>query len=214
MIAGAAVLGLAASYAMTAPKPAELSTAWELEFNFKNPMPIQVPTPGAAKASTYWYLLYTVRNRTENDQIFVPEIVLYTDTGEIIRSGKGVPSGVFDAIAKRYNNPLLKDQTSIGGTIRQGEDNAKEGVAIFTDLDSKCGSFDVFVGGLSGEISIVTPPNPVPVPVTAKDGARTVENRDKIVLSKTLDLKFLMPGEAAARFSTPVVFVSKDWVMR
>ena len=47
------------------------------------PTPIRVNIPGKDVPQVYWYLRYTVTNNTGRDQIFMPDFVLYTDTGEV-----------------------------------------------------------------------------------------------------------------------------------
>lgn len=214
ILAGASVMAMVAGRAWTAPKPSDVPTSWELQFDYKDPRCIQVQIPGQKKPSTFWYFRYTVTNHTDGDQMFVPDITLYTDNGQTIRAGKGVPTSVFETVRKLFNNPLLKDQTAVSGTILRGEDNAKDSVALFTDIDPNAGSFDLFVGGLSGETATVPLPSPMPVTVTDKDGNRVTEMRDKAVLARTLQLHYILSGEASARGSNPPVLESKTWVMR
>jgi hypothetical protein len=216
----AVVLGaLACGIARTAPKPSDLPTTWQLDFKYKEPRPIRVEVPGQKAPVTFWYLEYTVTNQTTDDQGFVPEFVLYTDTGQILRAGKDVPGTVFRTIKQELGEPLLKDLADISGPLLRGANNAKQGVMIFTDIDPKAGSFDIFVGGLSGETARVTPPNPVPTAtyVSAKefkDSNKAVVMQDVIVLRKTLQLHYSLPGEAAARFQTPAKLVQQTWIMR
>jgi len=211
----AAVLaGLACRVATTAPKPSDVPVSWELEFAYKQPRPIQVTLPGQDDPTTFWYMEYTVTNRTEDEQVFVPDLVLYTDTGQILRDGRGVPSLVFRKIKESVSEPLLKDQAGVSGRLLRGSNNAKDGVMIFQDIDPKAGAFDIFVGGLSGETAIVKPPHPVPVTVIGEDKKRKTVMKDEIVLSRTLQLHYKLPGEAAARFQTQPRLVRRTWVMR
>jgi hypothetical protein len=64
--------------------------------------------------------------------------------------------------------------------LLQGEDNAKDGVIIFTDIDSEARNFQLFVSGLSGETAEVKNP------VTGKP----------VILQKTLELDYNVPGQA------------------
>jgi hypothetical protein len=125
-----------------------------------------------------------------------------------------VPSAVFDAIKQIYNDPLMKEMTDMTGKFLQGEDNAKEGVAIWTDFDPAAGAFDIFVGGLSGESAEVQ--LPVPVTVTEMDytGQTRTVTKEKLVLTKTLQLSYAISGEAAARPRTKAKPTAKQWVMR
>ncbi len=205
----AALVAIVASSALTAPKPSDIPVSWQLDFDFKAPAMIQVVLPGETKATTFWYMRYTVSNKSEMEQRFVPEFAMATNTGQVLRSGQGVSSSVFAAIKERENAPLLKDQSNIAGPLLRGADNAKEGVAIFTDIDPDAGSFDIFVGGLSGETCVIKPPQPV---VSESYGKTTTKT--SITLSKTLQLQYSLPGEAAARSKIVPFLTAKTWVMR
>ncbi len=211
-----AVLMLASCLAAgTAPQPDEFPTAWQLDFEYQRPKAVQVRLPGETEKRVYWVMIYTVTNKTGDDQIFVPDFALYTDTGQILRAGTDVPNRVFEHVKRTYNKPLLKDMTEISGRILQGADNARTGAAIWPDFDAKAGSFDVFIGGLSGESAEVELPTPVTVmemdPLT---GEKEEVVRSRILLSRTLRIRYSVPGEAAGRLRAPVEAVTAEWVMR
>jgi hypothetical protein len=200
--------------ATAAPEPSELPESWQLDIQYDNPQPIQVAVPGESAPQTYWFMKYTVTNRTGDERIFVPEFVLYTETGQVLRSGEGVPINVFRTVKKVLNDPLLKSQSEMTGQILQGADNAKSGVAIWKDFDPKAGQVDIFVGGLSGETAVVTLPVAVTVrEIDVRGKVREVEKKS-IVLSKTLELTYSAPGETPARSRQPMKLLAKDWVMR
>lgn len=221
LLAVAAAMAVAGD-APAAPKPLEAASTWQLDIDFHDPHPIQVQVPGEDKPRTFWYLLYTVTNHTVDEQtqkaaeqIFVPDFVLYTDTGQVLRTGQKTPAAaVFDTIKKSYNNPLLKDSVAMTGKLLHGDDNAKEGVAIWPAFDPQAGAVDIFIGGLSGETAEVALPKPITV--TEKDALGKLKTvvKDTIILSKTLHLHYQIPGEAAARLRAPVILTKKDWVMR
>jgi len=210
------VLGLAAAFAGLAaakeafPTPSVIATTWELEFELQTPQSMTIRLPGEDKARTYWYMLYTVTNRTGADRVFVPSFTMYTETGQILRAGMGVPSALFQEVQKRHNNPLLIDMAAITGRLLQGEDNAKDGVAIWPDFDPAARRFDIFIGGLSGErVSL-----DLPVPVKGVDAKGKTISKTKVVLTKTMQLTYFLPGEAAARVRTAPRLTGKQWVMR
>ncbi len=205
----AMVTGVLVSNVFSVPKPSLVSDKWELDFTYHEPKCLTVQVPGEDAPRTFWYIRYRVTNHTGSEQSFMPEFVLYTDTGQQLRAGEGVPSIVFQTIKQTYSDPLLKDQAAVIGRILRGADNAKDGVAIFRDIDPVAGSFDLFVGGLSGDYAIVKLPTPIEVKVRGK----TVM-RDEVVLSKTLHLNYKLPGEASARGRVAPELVSKGWVMR
>ncbi len=204
------------SPAKPAPKPSEVPISWQLEFHAADvPHPIRVRVPGKSTPETFWYMRYTVTNRTGEDRIFVPDFVLYTDTGQVVRSGKRVPLIVFETVKKLHNDVLLTNVTGMTGKILQGEDNAKDGVAIFRDFDPKAGEFDIFVGGLSGETVELVLPRPIKVvEVDVKTGEKKKVTKTRVVLTRTLHLRYKIPGEQQARFRTKARLAKKTWVMR
>ena len=223
LVSTALLVGLVAvlPQAMTAPEPFEVPTTWELKFDFDPPQPITVTLPGRKKPSTFWYMLYSVTNLTRNpetgrgaDQDFIPEFIMYTDTGQAAVSNRRLPAGVFTSIRKRHNNPLLKGHTEIIGKLLYGKDNAKDGVAIWPDFDPKAGSIDVFVGGLSGETAELKLPRPVTVTKTDTNGVETTEVAYKVILHKSLRLSFSVKGETKNRSYAKTKFTARKWVLR
>ena len=192
------------------PRPKVVAVKWQLEFEYKTPQTITLKLAGEKKPLTFWYVLYQVTNRTKGDRIYAPEFVMYTDTGEIVRAGQKVSSAVFEAIQKRHNNPLLLDIAGVTGRLLQGEDNAKDGVAIWRDFDPKARGFDLFIGGLSGERETL----PLPVPIKVRDAKGKEITKTETILSKTLQLTYSVPGEAAARPRVKPALLNKTWVMR
>jgi hypothetical protein len=216
-----ASLGGIVPHAMTAPEPYEVPTTWEMEFDYVAPQPIAIMLPGQKKPTTFWYMLYSVANLTRNpetgrgaDQDFIPEFTLYTDTGNTTVANRRLPAGVFAAIKKRHNNPLLKDHTEVIGKLLYGKDNAKDGVAIWPDFSEKTGAIDVFVGGLSGETAVLKLPSPMTVTETDAYGVVKTEIKKTVILHKSLRLNFLIKGETANRSYTTTKFTAKKWVLR
>ena len=208
--------------AMTAPEPFDVPTTWELDFEFKAPQSISLILPGQRKPTTFWYMLYSVTNMTRSletgrgaDQAFYPSFTMYTDTGETTLSDRRLSARVFAAIKKRHNNPLLKENSRILGKLLYGKDNAKDGVAIWPDFDAKTGSFDIFVGGLSGETAELKLPRPVTVTETDNEGNEVTSVKYKVVLHKSLNLNFeVKGGDTTSRKYTTTKLASKKWVLR
>ncbi len=208
-------VALVAPLAHSAPKPKQFSSEWELDLEFRDPTPIRVEVPGQAGVQTYWYVLYTVTNRTGADRTFVPEFTLYTDTGQVLRAGQGVSPSVYQAIVQRHNNPLLEPSTAIAGRLLQGEDNARDGVAIFTDIDPEARVFDLFISGLSGERAVDTLPMPITLQrVNPETGELEQLQTRQIVLHKTRQVTYRLPGEAGARLTAQAQRLADGWVMR
>jgi len=208
-----AVLLWCISTAAAAPKPAAVSKSWQLDFKFKDPQRITLQLPGHQKPETFWYVVYTVTNNTGQDVVFHGEFALMTDTMQVVRANLGVDPVVFAEIRKLYKPtyPWLEDPVKIIGKVLQGQDNARDSIAVWPAFDPKASGFTVFVGGLSGEATSV--PNPLYRPGRS-DNQKTPP---RFVLCKTLMVEYSIPGEPATktrakpfRSGRPQV----QWVMR
>jgi hypothetical protein len=213
-VVAAAMIVLAVGQAVTAPKPAEIPTHWQLDASFGDLLPIQVSVSGENAPRTFWYMRYTITNKTGQDRVFVPEFILYTDTGELLRAGRNIPGSVFQAIKGVVNDPLLLDLSDMAGRLLQGQENAKEGVAIWNDFDPNAAALDVFVSGLSGETVELKLPKPIRVMETDAFGKRTEVVKDKIILAKTLRRYYRISVEPAQRSQTALHLAQEEWVMR
>lgn len=214
IFAGVAALAIMGSMSVGQPKPSPLSDAWELDAEFQPLQCIEVLIPGQGPQK-FWFLRYTVTNNTKEDQIFVPEFTLYTDSGDLLRAQRNVPPMVYEKIKKTLNLPDMKDQTAMTGKLLQGEDNAKTGVAIFRDFDGIAGQVHVFVGGLSGETQEVELPVEVEVKQLSPKGEQETVMKKKVVLARTLDLTYSFPGNPKAKkFNQALTPKSKEWIMR
>ncbi|HDZ22748.1 hypothetical protein LCGC14_0451530 [marine sediment metagenome] len=211
------VTALAVGWAIagSAPAPATTPITWELDFEPLDVLrPIRIVLPGQTKATTFWYLRYRIFNDTGEDRQFIPSFDLCTNTGQLFNAKTAVPRVVFDKIKAHHNQPLLKNLAAMTGKILQGEDNAKDGVAIWPDFDAGAGRAVVFIGQLSGEQRVLKLPQPVEVTMVGDDGKeRTITVRE-VVLHKTRQLTYEIPSEPAARFTTPTRLVDKRWIMR
>lgn len=191
----ACLAALAFTCAVSAfPKPAPVPFRWELNFE-----------PGHLRlyvdqetGGTYWYFTYTVTNRTGKEQLWAPSLVLYTDNGEILEAGRDVPSQVVEEIRDMLGDPLIEDQNQIIGDIFQGREHAKEGVVVWPANHLNVTEMSLFIAGISGETARVK--NPV--------------NGQEIILRKTLQRDYLVPGNALARGSEPVQLVQQQWILR
>lgn len=176
------------------PKPAPVPFRWELEFE---PGPLRLYQDGGG-AGAFWYFTYEVTNRTGDDQLWAPKFVIFTDTGEIIESGRDVPSRITQDILSMLGNELLEDQNDAIGDILQGRENAREGLVIWPVNNLAVNQISMFIAGISGETARVKNP----------------ANGDEIILRKTLQRDYLVPGNAADRGSKPVELIAQQWVLR
>ncbi len=197
------------------PQPSAVPITWELEFQALDVIkPIRVTLPGENHPTTFWYLRYRITNNTGEDRQFIPSFDLCTNTGHLFTDRTLVPKAVYDAIKALYNQPLLQDVAGMTGKLLQGDDNAKEGVAIWPDFDHEAGFATVYVGHLSGEEQVIKLPAPIEMTSIGPDGKPTTRVSDEVAVYKQLELTYAVPGEAAGRFITPAQLVKKRWVMR
>jgi len=193
----------------------ETPLTWQFDFEPLGSLkPLFVRLPGEKTARTFWYLRYRITNRTGEDRAYVPSFDLCTNTGQLFSDRSFVPKGIFDEIQALYNDPLLKDIPGMTGKLLEGEDNAKDGVAIWPDFDPKAGQVEIYVGGLSGDQRILKLPREVEVTRKMPDGKVATIRTEQVVLDRTLVLLYDVPGEAAARHTTPTRLVKDTWIMR
>ncbi len=187
------------------PKPSPYPITWELTFEHQTPRRIVVDVPGATAPKAYWYMTYSVSNLTSEERKFLPRFELLTRDGRVLVSDRNIPAMVFDKIKQIEGNRFLEPFTSIGGELRVGEDEARDGVAIWEEPDPRMGEFSIFVSGLSGET------------VVMKDARgqemQTPEGRP-MILRKTLQLNFSVPGDEVRPGEDPVKQTGQQWVMR
>jgi hypothetical protein len=198
------------------PEPSPYPVSWELKFDHAKPRRIVVQVPGKGSRA-YWYLTYTVTNEGEEDQTFLPVFEMLTRDGKVRRSEKSVPTQVFDAIKRREGNRFLLPHTKMGGVLRVGEDQARDGVAIWPEPMSEMGSFSIFVGGLCGETVTLKMVDGKPVKVKPENTSvelKGVKPDDVKILNKTLQLNYVVYGDDVFPGLDEVNVRPEQWVMR
>jgi hypothetical protein len=202
------------------PEPSLYPIEWELKFDPKTPRRIVVDDPRSGKRNAYWYLAYTVTNPTDKPIEFTPSFQLLSQNSKSfdpVRSDLGIPAAVFNAIFNREGNKFLESARKIQGTLNPGVEQARDGVAIWPEPQSRMGKFDIFVGGLSGEYAILKKKDGQFVPIDLKKAAeelKGVPESDRITLRKTLQLSFHVPGDEVRPGEDPVIKKGQKWVMR
>jgi len=193
-VAGLAIPSLT-PHALAAPTPSLTPTSWELTFKHGPLERLMLSVDG--KQKPFWFMRYTVVNNSGRDVLFTPDFEILADSGDVVHAFKDVPSNAFTKIKEMYKNPLMESPTNIYGKLLQGDDNAKDGVAIFSALDPDSRDFQVFISGLSGETAEVKNP------VTDKP----------VILQKTLELDYNIPGQAIG-IDPRVQLKATKWVMK
>lgn len=192
------ILGLSSrALRADAPAPSPYPVAWELSFKHGTPRRIVVKIADVPTAQAYWYMTYRVTNKTDRERTFMPVIEMMTKDGQIIRSDRGVPREVFDAIKTREKSQFMVPEAKVGGELRVGEEETKYSVAIWPEPMPEMGTFSIFVAGLSGESAGVKGP----------DGK-------EIMLWKTLEITYKVPGDEVRPGEDPMIPAGERWVMR
>jgi hypothetical protein len=183
-----------------APEPDPIPRRWQLSVEVGPLRVASIDLPGIGTRA-YYYLTYKVTNATDQDLLFTPSFDLVGDDGRIIRAGQGVPAAVTKDVLDRLQNPYLQDPVSVVGVLLQGEANAKESVAIWPVTATRVSNLAVYGAGFSGETRAVEIPT--------ESGSTS-----KILLRKTLMLRYQAPGEIRDMGSTPIELIEKQWIMR
>ncbi|HEX8524730.1 MAG TPA: hypothetical protein VF669_20930 [Tepidisphaeraceae bacterium] len=179
------------------PKPSPYPKTWELKLEYSKPKRVVVQTEQDQVPKAYWYVAYTVTNSTDKEQLFLPQFEMVTKDGQVIRSDKSIPKKVFDTVKRNEGNNLLVNHALIGGQLRLGQDEAKDGVAIWPEPDPDMGNFTIFISGLSGETAKIKGPD-----------------KKDLILRKTLQINYLTRGDAQTTSGSEPVEQSHEWVMR
>jgi len=198
------------------PEPSPYPISWELKFDHSKPKRIVVQIPEQGPRA-FWYMTYTVTNDTNDEQTFLPVFEMVTKDGKIHRSDKGVPPEVFQAIKKREGNRFLLPSSKIGGVLRVGEDQARDGVAIWPEPMAEMGTFKIFVSGLSGETVTLKMVDGKPVkvkPENISQELKGVNPEDVVILRKTLQLNHVIYGDDKFPSLDEVNVKPEQWVMR
>jgi len=184
-----------AARALTAdpPEPSASPPRWELRFEVEQPLRLV-----SIDKQYYWIMTYVVQNRTNEDQIFVPNAILATDHGHILKDGE-VTYDLTKKIIELIGSPFLKSKNEIIGSLKQGREYAEEGLLVWKadDLED-VRDVRVFIGGLSSDTQVVKNP------VTGEDE----------VVRKHLALEFDCPGDPTANPDKAVRLRKQHWIMR
>lgn len=136
------------------PEPSLYPLTPELKFTHGMPKRVVVQLQGEPNAKAYWYMTYTVTNENKDPVRFLPQFDMLTNDGRMLRSDRNIDPAVFNDIKRREGNKLLESARQIEGLIQPGEDQARDGVAIWPEPMARMGTFSIFCGSLSGETVI------------------------------------------------------------
>lgn len=209
----------------TFAQPSIINPTWEFELDAQLPQPIAVPN-ASGQMVWYWYLPYKVVNNTGEDRLFIPEVSVMDNHGRIVTAGRKIPQNVFPAIAERLGNPLLESPGDVLGRLLQGEDFAKESVAIWPASVRDVDEFTVFFAGADGETKqLLSPRTGKPVMQAAIDpitGEAVLDDQGNpvmqpVMVRRTRTFTYATPGTLISNSKLrqqPVRLVSESVVMR
>ena len=194
----------------SAPQPAVIPSpeTWQVDIHLHgSPQEIELVLPGASEATRYWYVLYTITNNSGRDVTFYPKFEMFTDTFKLYRGGEQAHPAIFESIRARYVGtiPLLESQESVTGRILQGQDYARDSVAIFEDFDPNATGVRVFMSGLSNESVFI--PHPV-------DVDEETQKPREVLLRKTLMLEYQVSGDRLSPKHRSMLYQNRKWIMR
>jgi len=191
------VVALARPLRADYPRPSPYPVSWELTFDHSLPKRILVQGPGDLNPAAYWYVTYHAANNTDQDKVlFYPNFQMMLEDGQVIRSDIGVAPAVFDAIKQKEHLKYLQSNDVISGDLRQGEDQSKDGVAIWPEPRLRMGTFTIFCSGFWGESAIVK-----------------VGDKD-VTLHKTLQLTYHLDSDESHPGGGDLVELDHQYVMR
>ena len=226
LIAATSLLLMLAQDTRSLPKaaePAARSISWQIDLKFVEPRRIEVQLSGESEPQVYWYMVYTATNTSSTTQDFFPIFQLVTDDLRVFETDMGVNHLVFDAIRERHRltHPRLMDPTKAIGPLSVGDDNARESVAIWRNVElGNSKYFKIFVSGLSGETRLIRNPGYKPGGDDraggsgALGGAAGGNNTKYFTLRKTLEITYALPGSEEAREQADPQRMSLRWIMR
>lgn len=179
------------------PEPSVASDAWQLELEWQKPRPIAIHNDHGLY-EWYWYMPYKVVNNSDQTVLFIPEVTIATDTGQILTAGQNIPTTLFPRIEQRLNNPLVESPIEVVGPLLQGVDYAKESVVIWPAFDENVDEMTLFFAGLSAETATVE--NPV--------------TGETVMMRRTRMLRFKLPGDPRTPQSQTMILEEERDVMR
>jgi hypothetical protein len=194
----ALVVLLPADRGVAYPKPEQAEQGrWVVSMQFRPMRMISITDRVTGKKVLYWYLLYTVANDTGQDNVqFNPDFTLLTDTNKLYRDVLDMTA--FQAIKARHSNMMLLNPIEVSGPLRAGQGFAKDGVAIFKEIDRDTDAFKVFVSGISDDSRSVV--NPI-------TGVKTN-------LYRTLERSYRQPGDKEEINQDKIFFVGQRYIYR
>lgn len=204
------------------PAPDAVTHAWQFDFDHSKPNTIAIEEADGS-VTWYWYMTYKVTNYDYDELFFDPRFVIKNNQGEIVTANLGLDARVFNRVRTLVQNPLLVSPLEVPGRVLQGEDYARQSVAIWKASEKDIDAFRVFVGGIFGESKVVTDPStgePIMVPVIDPISGEPKKDRDgepmtqPLRVHRTKMLSYNTPGTTISLEDPSIQLDEEKDVMR
>jgi len=183
------------------PEPDPVPRRWQLDVA-TGPLRTRTLTLADGSVKSFAFMTYKVVNNTGQDLLFAPSFELSTDEGSLVRAGREVPAEATRTILASLQSLFIQDQISVVGPLLQGEENAREGLAVWVLPDVNVADMTVYATGFSGETR----------GIDVKDPATGELKR--VLLRKTLMVRHLGPGEILPAASNEIPKAESRWILR
>lgn len=200
------------------PQPSAERPEWELRIRHGTPKRIVVKHANIETPTAYWYMTYTAVNPGPKEVVFAPDFQMLAADGKLHRGNVGIPQDVFEAIKEKEGNRYLSSHAEIfGRVILPGEEQAKDGVAIFVEPVRRMETFSIFLGGFSSDEQTMLRKDGRWTPVnraTAVKDLEGVKDEDKYTLRKQFMVTYKVRGDDVLPGIDPIDQRFERWVMR
>lgn len=198
-----ALAGMASLVGMTgmAPEPDPIPRRWELKVDVGALRVTTMEVAGQPRA--FAYMTYKVTNKSGKDLLFAPSFELSFGGPKAVRAGSDIPAEVTDALLAKIGDPLVQDQIAVIGTLLNGDENARQGLVIWSCENLAPQKLSMYAAGFSGETATVELPSP-----------KDPKVKEKAILRKTLMVQYAQVGEIGGRGDKALDVSEQRWIMR
>ena len=179
---------------------------WNLDFKFQA-LRMFTPRGGAQKGRVYWYMLYSLENKSKEDREFYVSVTARSDRNKSY-SDLFLPA-VEKGIEKKLDTPLWgqidrfrilskrnpEDDGYNYTTIEAGE--KRSCIAVFNKLDANANRVTIEISGLFSDLEVVS----------QEDGTITYKERARVLQFKRL-------GDEYEVAQDPFQLIGRDWIKR
>ncbi len=151
-----------------------------------------------ATGNAYWYFTYVVVNNTGSEKMWAPTIELFDGKGNLMPTGREVPSDVHRAIKQSFKDGAVEDQFEVLGKLPIGPENGKEGLCVWKAAKLDSTDLAIFVRGLSNETKRV----------------QETPDAQPSTLRRTMRLDYKVGADERATGSDVIPQTGSEWIFR